>query len=78
MEGRGLDETGVRFKEVADSCEHNNKHSGSVIIWNCFLLTDALLASQGSLRYVEFGKWYNERLDSSLTASICHYDNLTF
>ena len=78
MKERGLDETGLGLNQVADSCEHNNKHSGSVIIGNCILLSDALLASQGSLRSVEFGKWNNDRLDSSLTASICHYDNLTF
>jgi hypothetical protein len=54
MKERGLDETGLGLKQVADSCEHTNKHSGSVIIGNCFLLSDALLASQRSLRSVEF------------------------
>ena len=32
MKERGLDETGLGLKQVAKSCEHNNKHSGSVII----------------------------------------------
>jgi hypothetical protein len=77
MKERGLDETSLGLKQVADSSEHNNKHSGSVVIGNC-LLSDALLASQGNLRSVEFGKWNNDRLDSSLTTSIRHYDNLTF
>jgi len=78
MKERGLDETGLRLKQLADSCEHNNKHSGSVIIGIFFVLSESLLASQGSLRPVEFGTLNNDRTNSSLSASIFHYDNLTF
>jgi uncharacterized protein YhjY with autotransporter beta-barrel domain len=56
MKELGVDETGLGLKQVADSCDHNNKHWGSVTIGIFFLLSDALLASQGSLRSVEFGK----------------------
>jgi hypothetical protein len=32
MKEVGLDETGLGLKQFADLFEHNNKHSGSVII----------------------------------------------
>jgi len=59
MKELGLDETGLGLKQVADSCEHNHKHSGSVII---FFLIFYLFTIRRTLSFswkppsVDFGK----------------------